>query len=209
VFDTTTNSSPWLANVLRVGGLLCLTYVAYWMYVQYRTDVHYTRELEESPRISTPTEQPAKPLPKKESPNKQLAKKPLPRGEFIGKVEFAGNAAVVLEGVDDGTLKVAVGHVPGTALPGEQGRIALAAHRDTFFRGLRDVKLGNRIRLVTKTGEFEFRVAKTEIVKPDATYVLFPTSVNTLTLITCYPFNYIGKAPLRYVVHATRIAPRA
>jgi sortase A len=209
VFAATTNSSPRLANVLRVGGLLCLVYVAYWMYVQYRTDIHYTRELEESPSIATPSEPATKPLTKKAAPKKPLVKRPLPTGEFIGKVEFAGNAAVVLEGVDDKTLKVAVGHVPGTALPGEQGRIALAAHRDTFFRGLRDVKLGNRIRLVTKTGEFEFRVAKTEIVKPTATYVLFPTSVNTLTLITCYPFNYIGKAPLRYVVHATRIAPRA
>lgn len=187
-----------LGSFFRAGGVLCLLYFGYWTWMRYQTDVQFTELLEHQP---SPQQQQQKPGQKK-------APKALARGHFIGKVQFGGNAAVILEGVDDRTLKVAVGHVPGTALPGEPGRVALAAHRDTFFRPLRNVKLGNRISLVTTNGKFEYKITKTEIVKPDAMHVLSPTKTNTLTLITCYPFNYVGKAPLRFIVHATKVSGR-
>jgi LPXTG-site transpeptidase (sortase) family protein len=104
--------------------------------------------------------------------------------------------------VDESTLRTAVGHVPGTAFPGETGRIALAAHRDTFFRNLKGIKTSDIVRLQTRDRVFEYRVVGTEIVNPDRIQVIAPTREPRLTLITCYPFSYVGRAPLRFIVHA-------
>ncbi len=189
-----------LGNLIRAGGVICLLYVGYWTWMQYQTYEDYSNLLDMQPPPAAKSEPKSKGKAKADAP-----RKPIPRGQFIGKVEVAGTEAVVLEGVDDRTLKLAVGHVPGTALPGEQGRVAFAAHRDTFFRSLRSVKLGNRITVQTPNGTFEYKIVETEIVKPDAMHVISPTKTNMLTLITCYPFNYVGKAPLRFIVHATKV----
>jgi LPXTG-site transpeptidase (sortase) family protein len=110
----------------------------------------------------------------------------------------------VVEGDDDGTLKRAVGHLPDTPMPWENGNSAIAGHRDGLFRPLKDLQVGDEIRFRTTRDEFTYRVTKTSIVQPDDVSVLAPQSKTTLTLITCYPFYYIGSAPKRFVVHAAR-----
>jgi sortase A len=115
-----------------------------------------------------------------------------------------GLSTVVVEGVEDGDLKLAAGHIPGTASPGEPGNIGIAAHRDTFFRPLRLIHKDDEIVLTTPNEEDQYRVASTQIVDPDDVGVLYPTSRDTLTLVTCYPFYYVGAAPKRFIVRAER-----
>jgi sortase A len=112
----------------------------------------------------------------------------------------------VLEGTDDLTLNRGVGRISGTARPGEDGNIGIAGHRDGFFRGLKDVKLGDRMELVTTKEADIYVVDKVEVVTPDNVSVLRATSTPTLTLVTCYPFYFIGSAPQRYIVHASIVA---
>lgn len=129
----------------------------------------------------------------------------------LGRIEIsrASINAAILDGVDAGTLDRAVGHVPGTAYPGEaNGRIALAAHRDSFFRNLGVLEKGDTILLETGKRVREYQVESTRVVKPDQTEVLAPTRDSWLTLITCYPFGYLGSAPDRFIVNA-RLVPEA
>ncbi|HEY2431109.1 MAG TPA: class D sortase [Vicinamibacterales bacterium] len=111
-------------------------------------------------------------------------------------------ATIAREGVDSGTLRASAGHVPGTALPGEIGNAAFAAHRDTFFRPLQGIRRGDEIAVTTPLGVFRYQVTGTRIVDPDETSVLDRTPDATLTLVTCYPFDYVGSAPQRFIVHA-------
>jgi sortase A len=109
----------------------------------------------------------------------------------------------VFEGTDDLALNRGAGWIPGTARPGEPGNTGIAAHRDGFFRGLKDVALGDRLELRTGSDTMVYRVDQTEIVNPEDVYVLRPRGAPALTLITCYPFYHIGSAPHRFIVHAT------
>jgi LPXTG-site transpeptidase (sortase) family protein len=129
---------------------------------------------------------------------------PLRSGDLVGRLDIAESriSVVVLEGVEDETLVVAAGHVPGTALPGSNGNIVIAAHRDTFFRKLREIHVGDRIQLSTARGTFGYSVSSTEIVRPSETRVLDSNGYPELTLITCYPFSFLGAAPQRFIVHA-------
>ena len=120
-------------------------------------------------------------------------------------VPRVGVAVAVVNGADDGTLRTAAGRIPGTGLPGRPGTIGIAAHRDTFFRGLRHVAIGDRILVETADRDFEYRVVSTTIVKPEDTWVLRSHADEALVLVTCYPFAYIGRAPQRFVVRAARI----
>jgi sortase A len=120
-----------------------------------------------------------------------------------------GLSALVAEGVDDATLGVAIGHVPGSAFPGEPGNVALAGHRDTVFRLLEEVRPEDVLRLVTPDGVFEYRVEWLAIVDPGRTDVLASSDEPLLTLVTCYPFEYVGEAPLRFVVRARSVEPAA
>ena len=114
-------------------------------------------------------------------------------------------STVVIEGDDMTTLEKAVGHLPDTPMPWDAGNSAIAGHRDGLFRPLKDVKVGDEIRFRTTRDEYRYRVTKTTIVEPDDLSVLAPQSDDsTLTLITCYPFYYVGNAPKRFIVHATR-----
>ena len=126
------------------------------------------------------------------------------RGAAFSKIEIPrlGVEVVVVEGVEPKNLKLGAGHIPGTALPGEPGNIAIAAHRDTFFRELRHIQEHDRITLTTLHGAYNYSVEETEIVDPSAVDVLAPTDEQTLTLITCYPFSWIGSAPQRFIVQA-------
>jgi sortase A len=116
-------------------------------------------------------------------------------------------SSVVEEGVDSSTLWEAVGHIPGTALPGQNGNAALAAHRDTYFSGLGDVEVGDEIVFRSATARFRYRVQSMNIVDADATDALPDSSGPTLSLITCYPFHYIGAAPKRFIVMARAEVP--
>ncbi len=114
-------------------------------------------------------------------------------------------SAVVVEGDDERTLRIAVGHLPDTPLPWQTGNSALAGHRDTFFRALERVQAGDEIRLATAHGAFRYRVARTLVVQPDDLSVLEPLAEPSLTLITCFPFSYVGHAPRRFIVQANRL----
>lgn len=118
----------------------------------------------------------------------------------VGKIHLE---VPVLEGTDDLTLNRGVGRIAGTARVGENGNMGVAGHRDGFFRGLKDVGVGDSIDLVMPTRTNTYVVDKVEIVNPDNVGVLRPTPASSLTLVTCYPFYFIGSAPQRYIVHAS------
>lgn len=127
---------------------------------------------------------------------------------LLGRLEVPriGLSAAVREGVDARTLDVSVGHVPGTARPGSPGNAALAAHRDAEFRPLREIRAGDEIRFVGSSGLTRYRVSWTRVVPPERVDVIRPEEAAfALTLVTCYPFGYVGRAPLRFVVRADRI----
>jgi sortase A len=133
---------------------------------------------------------------------------PLRPGEPFGRVTIPriGLSAMVLEGDDPSTLARAVGHIPGTAAPESAGNVALAGHRDTLFRGLGRVRLKDLIELETAQGKYEYEVLRVAVVDPDQIEVLESSNQSELTLVTCYPFHYVGAAPQRLVVRSSRVA---
>lgn len=140
--------------------------------------------------------------------SRSFSSRALPPGALIGRLEIpdAHVRAMVIHGTEDQYLRRAVGHIEGTALPGEPGNVGLAGHRDTFFRGLAHIRKGDRIWLRTLEGNFEYQVDMLRIVGPADVDVLNASSAPTLTLVTCYPFEYIGSAPRRFIVHARQVS---
>jgi sortase A len=153
-------------------------------------------------------EEKATPEPQRVPENKRERPKVV-RGEVVGRIEVPriNVSAVVREGDDDKTLKRAAGHIPYTPLPGDQGNVGVAAHRDTFFRNLKGVRKGDLIRMVTTWGTYEYKVASLKIVRPENVEVLDQTAESVITLVTCYPFNYVGSAPKRFIVRAIQTSP--
>lgn len=140
-----------------------------------------------------------------ETHDQLYATNPVPkRGDIIGHLEIPriNVSVIILEGSDSNTLAVAAGHVIGTALPGALGNAGIAAHRDTFFGALQGIRVNDIIQVSTPAGIFVYQVESTEIVDPKDIQVLQQTANAQLTLITCYPFRYIGSAPQRFIVHA-------
>ena len=189
-----------LARVLAVVGVVLLGWSAFKLLQarQYQHEDLKTLDrvlAEPSPPAAAPEPAPPPPPP------------PPPPGSVIGsldipRLKFSG---VVIEGDDDTSLDRGIGHLPDTPLPWENGNSAYAGHRDTIFRPLKHIKAGDEMRLKTPHGEFLYRVEKTSIVMPTDVSVLDPTDESTLTLITCYPFNYVGHAPKRFIVRASQI----
>jgi sortase A len=132
-----------------------------------------------------------------------------PTGQVVGRLELRrlGLSAIAREGTDPEILERAVGHIPNTGLPGKPGNAAFAAHRDTFFRSLENVRAGDRIVVTTPTGRHQYVVRDTKVVSPRDVSVLDPTPEPTLTLVTCFPFRYIGSAPERFIVRADLLPP--
>ena len=126
---------------------------------------------------------------------------------LIGRIEIPRLllSAVVVEGTGKTVLRRAVGHIPGTALPGEPGNVCLTGHRDTFFRRLKDLKIKDEIQLSTLAGNFNYEVESLKVVEPDNVGVLAPSGHNVLTLVTCYPFYFVGPAPQRWIVRARQV----
>lgn len=149
----------------------------------------------------------ATPPPAVTPPTATVAPPPEP-GALLGRLVIPrlGLRAMVREGTDEDTLDLALGHVPGTAMPGGPGNVAIAGHRDTLFRCLRDISKDDRIVFQTTQGNYTYGVENTAVVKPDDTGVLASGSDSEITLVTCYPFYYVGPAPDRFIVKA-RLLP--
>jgi sortase A len=131
------------------------------------------------------------------------------QGDVIGEIQVPrlGLNAIVVQGDSPANLRRAVGHISKSALPGEWGNVALAGHRDTFFRPLHDIRLGDEIKFKTPERSFEYLVESIEVVAPNDIQVLEPSTGHDLTFITCFPFHFVGPAPKRFVVRAREVDP--
>jgi sortase A len=128
-------------------------------------------------------------------------------GTIVGRLEIPRLhlSVVVREGAGPNILAVSAGHIEGTAMPGLSGNMGIAAHRDTFFGPLREIRPNDLITVKTLRGIYTYAVKGTEVVAPTDVGVLGPTTDAELTLVTCYPFHHKGPSPQRFIVHATRI----
>jgi sortase A len=126
---------------------------------------------------------------------------------LIGRIDIQrlGVSVIVVEGISAKILRRAAGHIPSTALPGQPGNVGISAHRDTFFRSLRNIKQNDVITLTTLQSAYRYRVVSTKIVGPNDVAVLDGRGNETLTLVTCYPFYFVGSAPDRFIVRAERV----
>jgi len=126
---------------------------------------------------------------------------------LLGRIEVGriGVSAMIVEGTTTSALRRAAGHIASTGMPGVPGNIGIAAHRDTFFRPLRNIRKNDIITITTMRAEYRYRVLSTKIVDPSDISVLDPSEDEILTLVTCYPFYFVGSAPQRFVVRAERI----
>lgn len=179
------SSSRWLSNLPVLFGVICLAYVGASFAQSRLAQTWAAYVFDHCPPGNAAITEPVS-------------------GQWLGRLEIPrlNVSAMVREGDDDSTLRIAVGHLPGTALPGQPGTIALAGHRDTFFRALRSIRSNDLIRLQTQFRRYEYVVEEIKIVSPKQTEVLRSNSDSMLSLITCYPFNYVGSAPQRFVVRA-------
>lgn len=189
----------WVESLLIMGGTAALVWCAYVLGEAYVAQRLARETLESMPHAKTSTSADASaastaaPAPARGAP---LAELSIPR---------LGMSAVVLHGSDAHTLRLGLGHIENTPLPGESGNVAIAGHRDSFFRPLRNVKVGDDILLDTPEERVHYRVSSLRIVNSYEVGVIGPTRDASLTLVTCYPFWFIGQAPDRFVVRATRV----
>jgi sortase A len=200
--------------LLFVVGIVCLG--IYFSSYLYRTAYQiyegwkFDRELEESSPAKAEPKLPEKPvalpsiLP---DPDRGSVSPVSIRETIIGRlsIQRLHLSAIVEEGVDSATLSRAIGHIPGTAFPGERGNIGIAGHRDTFLRALRDLRPKDQIDFTTRSGRFHYTVDSLTVVDPADISVLKSTGRQALTIVTCFPFNYLGNAPRRYIVHALSV----
>ena len=201
----------WTERLLLLIGLGCLGTVAYAYFEARLTSLQEGRRLDEAirehrrsagqPATATETDSFAA-----LKPAAALAPPKLEEGELVGRLEIPrlGLSAIVLEGVGARTLRRGAGHIPGTGLPAQTGNVGIAGHRDTFFRPLKDIGPKDIIELATPEGTYRYQVEWTRIVQPEDTEVLADPGVQALTLVTCYPFYYVGSAPKRFIVRAVR-----
>lgn len=214
----------WAERALLAIGIVCLGIFA-WSWIDAKAiEIRETQRLEEAlaaaPTVKSKAsetdsfasfEKGAEQVRKEEKEEKEekTAEVPPPEpGELVGRLAIPrlDVTAIVLEGVDKKTLRRGAGHIPATALPDqEEGNVGIAAHRDSFFRGLKDIREDDTIELTTLDGTFRYKVEWTKIVQPTDVSVLEPTEEPALTLVTCYPFYYVGSAPKRFIVRAHRI----
>jgi sortase A len=190
----------WLELPLLVLGFLCLGYYAYASAETLLYQAYENRELESILESRSTHARVSGTAPRHE----------LAPGERVGRIEIPRLriSAIIKAGSDARTLQLAVGHIPGTALPGERGNVGLAGHRDTFFRRLQNIRPDDEIRVTTPEHVFNYRVVRTDVVEPNDVWVLEPTDYSALTLVTCYPFTYVGSAPQRFIVRAQLAVPR-
>lgn len=188
------------SNVLFVAGMVALAYVAY---VAVDTSAYQADQ-----RMVFADARRAAPEPGVASSEPDRVRASPPDGAWLGEIEIPrlGIDVGIVQGESSQLLERAAGHVTDTPLPGEMGNVVLAAHRDSFFRPLEHVRAGDEITVKTLDGDFHYIVESTIVVGPGDLWVLAPIGGRTLTLITCFPFRYVGAAPDRFIVRA-REAP--
>src|SRR5262245_42035270 len=180
-----------MSKMLLLIGAVCLGLYGYFSIEAYLRQQALEQQLYDSAKShAEESRRPARKAPRK---------KTLKEGELFGRLEIPrlNMSVMVMEGDKDNTLRLGAGHVPGTDM-------AIAGHRDTFFRPLKDIRKDDIIRFTTPDGASEYRVVSTRIVAPADTSVLDKASAARLTLITCYPFYYVGPAPQRFIVEALK-----
>ena len=182
----------WLVTVVALG-IYGLSIAETWLYQTY-----LAREFAQTSKPLAPTRSSGI------LPKVALDRGKLSEGQPIGRLEIPAIhlSAMIAESVETTTLRRSIGHMPGTSLPGGQGNVVVAAHRDTFFRHLGKLQKGDLISIATLDGTFDYAVESESIIDPDEKIVLREIGRPTLTLITCYPFYFVGLAPKRFVVHA-------
>lgn len=185
-------SLVWLGSALILGGAVVLAYYSWTLHERADAQRHAKEWLG---RASAGDGSVSAPAP------------PVHRGEVLGEVDIPRLhlSVMIFEGDDAGILERGAGHIPGTALPSGSGNIGVAAHRDTYFRPLRAIRTNDVIALKTPAGTSRYAVTETEIVPPSDIGVLAPAPARDLTLVTCYPFYFVGSAPKRFIVHARKV----
>lgn len=209
--------------LVAAGTVLLLAFVAAQAHraILVRAEMNrFKREMKaESDKIALSSESPGAPAPSlpgdADIANNPAAPPPSSAAHTNGRIPYSGHAIAVLripklslevpvlDGTDAITLNRGVGRIQGTALPGQRGNIAIAGHRDGFFRGLKDIHAGDEIELLTAQRTDIYIVDRTVIVDPNDVSVLENGATPALTLVTCYPFHYIGNAPRRFVIEAS------
>jgi sortase A len=184
----------WMQRILLLSGVLALSYVAL-ILIGAKLYQKYALLSLDKQILAGEQHQAGDPRPA------------IKEGDVLGRIEIPriGVSVAVLQGTTSQTLRLGVGHIQGTALPGEPGNIGIAGHRDTYFRGLKDIRRDDEIQIQTAIGLDKYKVDWVQITVPSDGSVLAPTTESALTLVTCYPFYYIGAAPKRFVVHAHRL----
>ena len=182
----------WTQRLLFITGALALGYVGFTLLDARLYQVSAKRSLESQ-------------IHREKEHHESQPKAALKTGDVLGRVDIPrlGISVAVLEGTSSRTLRLGAGHIEGTPLPGDIGNIGIAGHRDTFFRELKDIRENDEIQLQTATDLFHYEVDWVKVVDPDDITVLEPSAQeSTLTLVTCYPFYFVGSAPKRFVVRA-------
>ena len=184
----------WMRRILFIAGALATAYVAVTLLHAKLYQKAADSTLENQSR--TQEQSNAIPMPAVAS-----------EGGVVGRIEIPrlGISVAILEGTTSRTLRLGVGHIAQTSLPGQPGNIGIAGHRDTYFRALKDTRTNDMILIQTAIGVTHYKVDWIRIVAPGDTGVLAPSMESALTLVTCYPFYFIGASPKRYIVHALRI----
>jgi len=183
----------WSRRVLFMTGILALGYVGFTLLDARLYQVSAKRSLETQIQLAKATQgirlSPA-----------------VKQGDVLGRLDIPriGLSVAVLQGTSSRTLRLGAGHIVGTPLPGMIGNSAMAGHRDSFFRGLKDIREQDEIRFQTATGLFRYHVDWVKVVDPDDVSVLAASTETEITLVTCYPFYLVGAAPKRFVVRAHR-----
>ena len=198
----------WAERALLAIGIVCLGIFA-WSWIDAKAlEIRETQRLEEALAAAPTVKSRASETDSFAAFEKGQPSAPPGEGDLVGRLTIprVDVSAIVLEGIDNKTLRRGAGHIPATALPTEdEGNVGIAGHRDSFFRGLKDIRENDEIELTTLDGTYRYKVEWTRIVKPADVSVLEPTEEPALTLVTCYPFYYVGSAPKRFIVRALRI----
>jgi sortase A len=183
----------WSQRLLFVTGILALGYVGFALLDAKLYQASAKRSLENQIQL--------------EKELHEIRPKPaIKLGDVLGRLDIPrlGLSVAVLQGTGPRMLRLGTGHIEGTPLPGEPGNSGIAGHRDTFFRGLKDIRKTDEIQFQTTTELFRYEVDWVKVVPPDDLSVLAPSTESSLTLVTCYPFYFVGPAPKRFVVRAHR-----
>jgi sortase A len=195
----------WSRRIFFITGILALAYVGFTILDARLYQASAERSLDSQIQLEKERTADAPLLPACASGGCLPQPRPaLKKGDVLGLMDIPrlGLSVAVLQGTSSRTLRLGAGHIEGTPLPGEAGNSAIAGHRDTFFRDLKDIRPKDEIQLQTATALFHYEVDWVKVVDPDDLSVLAPSTESALTLVTCYPFYLVGPAPRRFVVHA-------